>query len=135
SAAPYPLVSRVLHLRPVTTAAVGPKKVALVIDGPEQAVPALVAELRAKGARASFALSQGPGSSLLNRISAFGDTTLPALPADGLPHWISVGRGLRDQAREPGLGKSFHYLMPEKGFSLGEYVVARTVGGHALSPA
>lgn len=135
SAAPYPLVSRVLHLRPVTTAAVGPKKVALVIDGPEQVVPALVAELRAKGARASFALSQGPGSSLLNRISAFGDTTLPALPAKGLPHWISVGRGLRNQARELGLGKSFHYLMPEKGFSLGEYVVARTVGGHALSPA
>jgi processive 1,2-diacylglycerol beta-glucosyltransferase len=135
SAAPYPLVSRMLHLRPVTTAAVGPKKVALVIDGPEQVVPALLAELRAKDARASFALSESPDGSLLGRISAFGDTTLPALPAKGLPHWISAGRGLRKQAHQLGLGKSFHYLVPEKGFSLGEYVVARTVGGHALSPA
>lgn len=135
SAAPYPLVSRMLHLRPVTTAAVGPKKVALVIEAPQRVVPALVAELRAKDARATFALSRGPSPSMLRRISAFGDTTLPALPAKGLPQWISVGRGLRNQARELGLGKSFHYLVPRKGFSLGEYVVARTVGGRPVSPA
>ena len=72
---------------------------------------------------------------MLRRISAFGDTTLPALPAKGLPQWISVGRGLRNQARDLGLGKSFHYLVPQKGFSLGEYVVARTVGGRPVSPA
>jgi UDP-N-acetylglucosamine:LPS N-acetylglucosamine transferase len=135
SAAPYPLVSRMLHLRPATTAPVGPRQVALVIEAPEQVVPGLVAELRAQDSRASFALSHEPGKGLLGQISAFGDTTLPALPGKTLPHWISLGRGLRHQARELGLGKTFHYLLPEKGFSLGEYVVARTVGGRPVSPA
>jgi processive 1,2-diacylglycerol beta-glucosyltransferase len=135
SAAPYPLVSRMLHLRPMTTAPVGPAEVALVIEAPQQLVPALLAELRAKGSRASFALSSDPGRTLLRRISAFGDTTLPALPAKALPHWISAGRALRHRADGLGLGKSFHYLVPQKGFSLGEYVVARTVGGRPLSPA
>ena len=135
SAAPYPLVSRMLHLRPVTTAPVGPEQVALVLDAPQRLVPVLMAELRAQSARASFALSADPGKKLRGHISAFGDSTLPALPAKALPHWISVGRSLRHRAREFGLGKSFHYLVPAKGFSLGEYVVARTVGGHAVSAA
>ena len=60
----------------------------------------------------------------------------PALPGKALPHWISVGRGgLRHNARDLGLGESFYYLVPQKGFSLGEYVVARAVGGRPVSPA
>jgi hypothetical protein len=43
SAAPYPLVSRMLHLRPATTAPVGPNRVALVVDGPEKYVSAIAA--------------------------------------------------------------------------------------------
>jgi hypothetical protein len=135
SAAPYPLVARMLHLRPVTTAAVGPNQVALVVDAPARLIPAIAADLRGRGARASFALASDPDARLLRRISSYGDSMLPALPAKGLAHWISAGRGLRHRARELGLGKSFHYLVPQKGFSLGEYVVARTVGGRPVSPA
>jgi len=135
SAAPYPLVSRMLNLRPVTTASVGPRQVALVIDAPEEFVPAIAADLRSQGARASFAVASDPGATLLRRISSFGDSPLPSLPAKALPHWISAGRALRDRARELGLGKSFYYLVPETGFTLGEYVVARTVGGRPVSSA
>jgi processive 1,2-diacylglycerol beta-glucosyltransferase len=135
SAAPYPLVARMLHLHPVTTAPVGPHQVALVIDAPLRFVPAIAADLRAKGARASFALASDPDARLLRHLSSFGDSPLPALPAKALPHWISAGRGLRHRARQLGLGKSFHYLVPQRGFSLGEYVVARTVGGRPVSSA
>ena len=135
SAAPYPLVARMLHLRPLTTAPVGPKQVAFVVEAPARLIPAVVAELRAKGARASFAVSGDPTAPLLRQLSSFGDGMIPALPGKALPHWISVGRGLRHNARDLGLGKSFHYLVPQKGFSLGEYVVARTVGGRPVSPA
>jgi len=135
SAAPYPIVSRVLHLRPLSTAPVGPRQVALVIEAPAQLVPAVAAELRTKGARATFAITADPDATLLRHISDLGDGSLPALPAKGLPHWISAGRALRNRARELGLGKTFHYLVPQKGFSLGEYVVARTMGGRPISPA
>jgi len=135
SAAPYPLISRVLSLRPVTTAPLGTEQVALVIAAPKRVIPAVAAELRRRGARATFALDQGPTRGLLDRIASFGDNPIPALAAKGLPHWISAGRGLRRRARELGLGKTFHYLVPETGFSLGEYVVARTVGGRPLSGA
>jgi processive 1,2-diacylglycerol beta-glucosyltransferase len=135
SAAPYPLVARMLHLRPTTTAPVGPGRVALVVVAPARLVPPIAANLRARGARASFALASAPTPSLLQKISRLGDTPLPTLPAKPLPHWISAGRGLRQRARELGLGKSFHYLVPQRGFTLGEYVVARTVGGHPLAGA
>jgi processive 1,2-diacylglycerol beta-glucosyltransferase len=135
SAAPYPLVARMLDLRPVTTAPVGNKQVALMIEAPARLVPAVAAELRAKGARASFALFGDPENRLVRQLTAFGDGAIPALPAKGLAHWISAGRGLRERARDLGLGKSFYYLVPQKGFSLGEYVVARAVGGRPVSPA
>jgi processive 1,2-diacylglycerol beta-glucosyltransferase len=135
SSAPYPLVARMLHLRPVTTAPVGPKHVALVVDAPARFVPAVAADLRSHGARASFALEAAPDGPLLRRIASFGDGSLPALPAKGLPHWISAGRGLMHRARELGLGESYYYLVPQTGFTLGEYVVARTVGGRPLSAA
>ncbi|MBA3718555.1 MAG: hypothetical protein H0W87_10065, partial [Actinobacteria bacterium] len=135
SAAPYPLMARMLNLHPVTTAPVGANRVVLVVDAPEQLVPAIAENLRSRGARASFALSSEASQPLLRRISSFGDKPLPALPAKALPHWISVGRSLRDRAHELGLGKSFYYLVPQTGFTLGEYVVARTVGGRPLSAA
>jgi processive 1,2-diacylglycerol beta-glucosyltransferase len=135
SAAPYPLVARMLHLRPVTTAPVGTKRVALVVAAPARFIPAIAADLHSQHARASFALARVPGRPLLDRIASFGDGALPALPAKALPHWISAGRGLGRGARDLGLGDSFYYLVPQKGFTLGEYVVARTVGGRPVSAA
>ena len=136
SAAPYPLVSRMLHLRPVTTAAVGPKKVALVIEAPQRVVPALVAELRAKDARASVRALQGPVTEHAPpHLRRSATRTLPALPARRCRSGSASAAGCATSARELGLGKSFYYLVPQKGFSLGEYVVARAVGGRPVSPA
>ena len=72
-----------LHLRPVTTAPVGPKQVALVVDAPSGHIPAVAADLRAHGARASFAVSGDLDARLVSRISAFGDRPFPALPGEG----------------------------------------------------
>lgn len=135
SAAPYPFVARMLHLRPVTTAPLVGPKVALVVDAPAQLLPAIASELRTRKARATFALDSAPDRSVMATLGSFGDTSLPTLNAKTLPHWISVGRGLQRQAHALGLGKHFYYLVPRKGFTLGEYVVARAVGGRPLAGA
>ncbi len=135
SAAPYPFVAKMLHLRPVTTAPLAGPRVALVVDTPARLVPAIAAELRARKARATFALDSAPDRVVLSTLASFGDESLPTLRAKTLPHWISVGRGLRKEARALGLGKTFYYLVPRKGFTLGEYVVARAVGGRPLAGA
>ncbi len=135
SAAPYPFVSRMLHLRPVTTAPLTGARIALVVDAPAQLLPAIASELQTRKARATFALDKAPDQALMGTLASFGDSSLPTLHAKTLPHWISIGRGLEQQAHALGLGKHFYYLVPRKGFTLGEYVVARAVGGRPLAGA
>jgi processive 1,2-diacylglycerol beta-glucosyltransferase len=135
SATPYPFVSRMLHLRPATTAPLVGPRIALVVDAPQQMLPAIASKLEARKARATFALDKAPDRSLIATLASFGDSSLPTLHAKTLPHWISVGRGLQRQAHALGLGKHFYYLVPRKGFTFGEYVVARAVGGRPLAGA
>jgi hypothetical protein len=135
SAAPYPFVARMLHLRPVTTAPLVGQRIALIVDAPPQLLPAIASELETREARATFALVKTPDRALVATLASFGDSSLPTLHAKTLPHWISVGRGLQREAHALGLGKHFYYLVPRKGFTLGEYVVARAVGGRPLAGA
>lgn len=135
SSAPYPFVSRMLHLRPVTRVHLQGPRVALVVDAPEKLVPVLAAELRKRHARATFALQSAPEQKMLAKLGSLGDSSLPTIHARTAPHWISIGRGLRRKARSLGLGRHFHYLVPRSGFTFGEYVVARAVGGRPLAGA
>ena len=106
SAAPYPFVSQMLHLRPTTTAPVTGARVALVVDAPARLVPGIARELRARDAGATFALDTAPTQALLANLGSLGDSSIPTLDAQTLPHWISVGRGLRRQARALGWARA-----------------------------
>ncbi len=134
SAAPYPLVSRVLHIRPMTVVDTPRQEVALLVQAPRNVVPAVVSTLRREHARATFAFQVMPSRKLVTTVRTLGDVPLPAIDPRTPPHWISAGRAVKREAKALGLGSRFYYLVPES-FSLGEYVVARAVGGRPVSGA
>ncbi len=134
SAAPYPLVSRVLHLRPLTSVKTNRPEVALIIQAPAQMIPTIASSLERRHVTATFAVETPPSGNLMARLRKLGDETLPAIDPKAPPHWLAAGRSVKRDARALGLRHGFYYLVP-KSFSLGEYVVARAMGGHPLSGA
>jgi processive 1,2-diacylglycerol beta-glucosyltransferase len=134
SAAPYPLVSRFLHVRPMTEVHTTAPEVALVVHAPRSLVPVAVSQLERQHVMATLALDSIPGPALLARIERLGDAPLPVIGDKNPAHWISAGRRIRSEARAAGLGSRFTYLVPGS-FSLGEEVAARAYGGSAVSGA
>ena len=134
SAAPYPLVSQFLHVRPTTQVQTKAPDVALVVHAPLGLVPAAVATLERRHVRATVALDAMPGPALTRRIERLGDTPMPVIGAKDPAHWISAGRSVRSEARAAGLGARFTYLVAGS-FSLGEEAAARAYGGSAVSAA
>jgi processive 1,2-diacylglycerol beta-glucosyltransferase len=134
SAAPYPLIARFLHVRPMTQVHTTAPNVALVVHAPAALVAAAVAALERRHVRATVAPDAIPGPALRARIDRLGDAPLPVIGANNPAHWISAGRNVRSEARAAGLGSRFTYLVPGS-FSLGEEVAARAYGGSAVSGA
>lgn len=134
SAAPYPLVSRFLHVRPMTHVHTTAPEVALIVHAPLDLAPAAVSELERRHVRVTLAPDSMPGPSLRARIERLGDAPLPVIGDKNPAHWISAGRSVRSEARTVGLGSRFTYLVAGS-FSLGEEMAARAYGGSAVSGA
>jgi hypothetical protein len=134
SAAPYPLVSQFLHVRPTTQVQTRAPEVALVVHAPLGLVPVAVATLERRHVRATVALDAMPGAALARKIERLGDSPMPVIGARDPAHWISAGRSVRSEARAAGLGTRFTYLVAGS-FSLGEEAAARAYGGSAVSAA
>lgn len=134
SAAPYPLVSRFLHVRPMTRVRTTAPEVGLVINAPANLVRPALSALERRHVRATFAADAVPGPKLRARMERLGDFPLPVIGARNPTHWISAGRSVRSEARAAGLGSRFTYLVPGS-FSLGEEAAARAFGGSAVSGA
>lgn len=134
SAAPYPLLSRFLHVRPMTRVHTPAPEVALVVHAPPNLVRPALAALERWHVRATFAADAVPGPKLRARMERLGDFPLPVIGDKSPTHWISAGRSVRSEAHAAGLGSRFTYLVPGS-FSLGEEAAARAFGGSAVSGA
>ncbi len=127
--APYGALAGVFHLRPVTTVQTSEPDVGLVIQAPEALVPALESKLSQKKTRASFAFTTVPTVSTLTHLRDSGDDALPQLTPGTGTGWIKTRGWVRREAQvlKPGKRKLI-YLAPGKGFTLGQYLLARTAG-------
>ena len=62
-------------------------------------------------------------------------TPLPALGAGEFTSWVETRGQLRGLARRPGKAKSFLYLAPREGFTAGQFILARDLGGIPVEAA
>ena len=121
-------VAKMLDLGPLTQVETRQPDVAVVVVAPARRLPHLAERLGREGVSVSFAVAATPARRTQRELAARGDQLLPDLTvggARGVLHararLLSLGRALR-------LGSRFYYLAP-KGFTIGDYVAARTAGG------
>ncbi|MCL5736811.1 MAG: hypothetical protein M1274_14755, partial [Actinobacteria bacterium] len=130
----YSVLAKTLHLQSARPAAVDSTSVVLVIRSSSRAVPHAVAELENHGQSASFVFADARTPVALDAIAHSNDQLLPALELNPRTGWPHLRRYLKEQVAEA-TGGSFVYLPPRDGFTLSEYLLARSAGALPLSGA
>jgi processive 1,2-diacylglycerol beta-glucosyltransferase len=132
---PYPVFARAFHLRDASIQTTGSTSVGLVIEADQTLVPAIVRELAAHGDRASFAYDNRWRGDAIQTVSDSGDQILPSLGQGSLLSWIRTRSTLAKEASNLGTRSPEAYVAADDGFSLGEYLLARTRGALPLPAA
>jgi UDP-glucose 4-epimerase len=128
--ASYSLVSRFVHMRPVTAVATVRPEVGVLVDAPAGEVPLIADQLWARGIHASFAVDRNSAPDLLG---VYGDQAVPRLPTGGLVRWLSTDGQLDRIVR--GLGYRRHFLYASRGPSVGQWWLAHGAGGRLVAGA
>jgi UDP-N-acetylglucosamine:LPS N-acetylglucosamine transferase len=126
----YSLAAPPLELRPLTRVATTQPDVALVLRAPQPAVPGLASALASRGEHASFAVTRPLASGVQRMLARLGDDAMPELSAGSNVRWLETREQLRGSAR---LGTERRYLVPASGLSLGQYLLARSVGASPVA--
>jgi processive 1,2-diacylglycerol beta-glucosyltransferase len=131
SPTPYPVVARMLDLGPLTQVATQKPDVAVVAVVPARRVPQLAKRLGREGISVSFAVAAVPDSRTRRELAGWRDELVPDLTVGGARGVLHARSSLLALSRNLRLGGRFYYLAP-KGFTIGDYVAARTAGGLPL---
>ncbi|MCX6388829.1 MAG: hypothetical protein NTX07_08910 [Solirubrobacterales bacterium] len=121
-----------LRLKVVSTLPTDQPVVGVIVDGPQTDLPATAAELKARNIRASLSISQPQPQADLDAVRAAGSDAIPHLRRSGAFRWLATRSRLKRLIRDLGLSKPFAYEPPSRGFSLGEYEAAKSLGGKAV---
>ena len=121
-----------LRLKTVTSIPTDQPVVGVIADGPDGSEIETLAALRAAGIPSSVAVSKPLAPATVSAIAAQGGQAIPQLRKSGAVRWLATRSRLKKLARNLGLTKPFPYQPPVKGFSIGEYEAARTLGGKAV---
>lgn len=134
SPTPYPVVARVLDLEAMTRVDTSAPEVAVVVVAPRARIPALARELATHAVRASFAVDTPVGPADQRVLERLHDGVLPMLVPAGTSGVLRAHTELVRLRQALRLGGRFYYLAPH-GFTLGDYVAARTAGGMPVAGA
>ncbi len=130
----FPIFAGTLDMRPTTSVSTARAEVGLMIDAPPSSAPRLAALLHRDGARASFVVREPDEGWLPASLTPLGDEAIPGIGAGGPIHWMRTRGDLRATAETLGLSGHFVYAAPPKGFSLGSYAMAHSLGA-PVAPA
>ncbi len=123
------VAAKLLHVQQLVHVQTNRPDVALILHAPARVVPAVAAQLAARGIHVTFADDAGvPSKQRIRALRALGDELVPEVPGSSLLRWERTRGMLRKQARALGLHKHFYYLQPSGGLSVGQLVLARTAG-------
>jgi hypothetical protein len=67
-------------------------------------------------------------------LRAAGLDPIPELRGEGVRSWFDVSAQVAEQAARYGLAEPFYFLAPREGFTLGDYLLARHLGGRPIQP-
>jgi processive 1,2-diacylglycerol beta-glucosyltransferase len=130
------LAAGVLGVHRLSHVKTSQREVGVIVRAPAGVIDRMAGELAAKGVHVSFADDAGvPSRARVRRFDSFGDELLPEVRAGALFHWVRTSTALRSQARALGLSRSFYYLEPPGGLSVGQLVLARTAGATPVKGA
>jgi processive 1,2-diacylglycerol beta-glucosyltransferase len=130
------LAAKVLDVHQLAHVGTRQHAVAMIVHVPGPILPGVAAMMAARGIHVSFADDAGvPSRARINGLDALGDELLPEVPGSGTFHWLRTRGMLRSQARALGLRRSFYYLEPRGGLSVGQLVLARTAGATPVKGA
>jgi processive 1,2-diacylglycerol beta-glucosyltransferase len=128
SPTPFPVVARMLDLGPLTQVKTHEPDVAIVVVVPARRLPHVATRLGREGVSVSFAVAATPSMRTRREIAAWRDDLIPNLSVGGARGVLHARANLLDLSRHLELGGRFYYVAP-KGFTIGDYVAARTAGG------
>jgi processive 1,2-diacylglycerol beta-glucosyltransferase len=130
------VAAKFLDVHPLTHVKTTRPDVGVVVHVPVPDITSVAAQLAAHGIHVSFADDAGVPSELrIDRLRSLEDELLPEVPGSAPLRWVRTRGVLRSQARALGLRKSFYYLQPRGGLSVGQLVLARSTGATPVSGA
>src|SRR5262245_27752843 len=129
SDATYPVVAEALALPESTTIVQSDDSVALVVEGRRGDLTALAALARRNHLHASVAASDSLSRQDVTVLRRDGLDPMPELLSNGVRSWFHAHGQLESQRAEYRLSGAFPYLAPREGFTIGDYLLARHLGG------
>jgi processive 1,2-diacylglycerol beta-glucosyltransferase len=131
----YAIAARVDEdLGPVQRVAVTRPEVALVARPPAGAVEPLLDRLAANHVTLTLALSEAPSAGIAGAARSAGVDIVPALQGGQRLHWFTASDRLEDLRETVGARGRGPYVTPSHGFTLGQYVLARTAHAYPVQP-
>ena len=132
SDATYPVVAEALALPESTSLPSSGHAVALVIRGQQRDLLALAPIARRHHLHASVVASSPLTAVAVTDLRAAGLDPIPELSTGGVKASFEARGQLKRQVAGYGLHGRFYYLAPSEGFTIGDYLLARTLGGSPL---
>ena len=130
----FPIAARALDLSPTTSLATSQPEIGLVIRSAQSALQPVAMLLSEPGLSASLALAQPLTGEAAAALRSSDLAPLPALQAGELTGWAETKEQLQEDGSQQ-LGRHFLYLAPDAGLTIGQYLLARDLGGRPVAAA
>ncbi len=131
----YAVAAHEFHIRPLKHVSTQKQEVALVLrPGPQQLDP-LLERLAARHLPASLAVTEPPPPDLASAAAEDGVEFVPTLGKGPALHWIHTVARLHEVKRDLGERANMIYVVPRRGFTLGQYILAKTAHGRPVAPS
>jgi hypothetical protein len=121
-------------VKPVQHVAVARPEVALVARPAPGAADALLAQLAAQRLRATVAVTAPPPATTVSAALDSGVEIVPGLDGGQRLHWFTTSDRLADLREGLHEARGGPYVVPSRGFTLGQYVLGRTQHGQPVRP-
>ncbi len=126
----FSLAGGPLHLRPATQLVVHDDAVGVVVSAPARDVAGLAADLGRRHIHVSFGISAPPSLGTLSALRRYGDEAVPVLGGSGAVRWLLTRDQLGDILARAG---GHEFIVGRDGLSLGQYLLARSMGARPLA--
>lgn len=120
--------------KPVRHVTVSQPEVALVASPVPNAVQPLLERLAAAGLPVTVAVTTPPPADVTSAADRAGVEIVPALGSGQAVHWFRTSARLEAIRRDVGEQGKSPYIAPDRGFTLGQYVLGRTAHGYPVRP-